>query len=809
MLDHLLDSPFTLEVAFNAMKSTTYGDPQKDTHRRNCREHALKPKSVVSGHLGSRDRPRTSRHAIKLGQKAYIEYVIFKSQPPLPYVLQDRLCGGCRLIDFCELFLKGLEGNISMDSAADFRLTEFGAPKFGSSKDIARSRRCPFCRLLLDLVQRRSTIWPRELEEEQWTIQLVSTDDALFNFARFPDYQQVYPNGEKSTVNHLEINRTSALTLAIRSGCYLTSNNLSDIAASQFPRYISICDNVSCLERTVFRSRQVPANQADLETLRRWSTYCARHERCSNKVFPTPQGLRVINVKHRRLIDAPEHCEYIALSYVWGGAPMPKLPQSTREACFCWDTHSPQVEIERSSNQHPVICSCRSIQLPKNYPRTIENSIDLVLALGYSYLWVDSICLSQEDLNNHITLTVGMNTIYEGAYLTIIAAAGEDAGAGLPGATPNSRDTRQHFEVVDGMRLAVAMPTLTQQIAESRWASRAWTYQEGIMCQRYLIFTNQQVYWECRQAAFCEAIEEPIEDYPDMTELPSFGRVLGSSFMERDEFRKVYCRLVSDYSTRDLTYESDGLRAVSGLLRRLEISFGVGFVYGIPKDMMPEFLLWNHRPELNTPQVVRRRASIPSWTWAGWSGFVEFKILTDRFQKAVKVTSNEAVPEDDIYHVVKSYSLKGKRARVVDLEWNPTFFKAGFSWTQNSTDSRILDCETRTAVFRLYKAESGMEIECTFTDSYLEEPPPEGHKKMLRRVQIHMDCNSGDFEKFDEQLVEVMECGQYSRRTPLIRTSCFILLSWEGEVASRIGIGCVCSRAFENANPVNKVVRLQ
>ena len=80
---------------------------------------------------------------------------------------------------------------------------------------------------------------------------------------------------------------------------------------------------------------------------------------------------------------------------------------------------------------------------------------------------------------------------------------------------------------------------------------------------------------------------------------------------------------------------------------------------------------------------------------------------------------------------------------------------------------------------------------------------------MLGRVHVHTDCNSGDFENYNEQLVEVMEYGQYSRRTPLIRTSCFILLSWEDGVASRIGVGCVCTRAFENANPVNKVVRLR
>ena len=56
---------------------------------------------------------------------------------------------------------------------------------------------------------------------------------------------------------------------------------------------------------------------------------------------------------------------------------------------------------------------------------------------------------------------------------------------------------------------------------------------------------------------------------------------------------------------------------------------------------------------------------------------------------------------------------------------------------------------------------SGMEAECTFTVSYLDNPPPGGHKKVAGRVKFHMDCNSDDFVKYDEQLVEIMECGQY------------------------------------------------
>ena len=263
--------------------------------------------------MESRHRRRSSHHAIKLSRKASLEDSISIFHQPFPYALQDQLCRRCKAINFCEIFSKGLAGNVSKDSAAGFRLTELGLPTFRNSDDLLRSRRCPFCRLLLDLVQRRLI----ELEEEQWSIALVSADDALFNYERFPDFQRVTIVGE--TARCLDYSHTSALYLAVRLGCSLIASILSDIAASRFPRYISICDNVSCVERTVFRSRQLPANQVDFETLRKWPTYCARHERCFKEVLPTPQGLRVIDVKHRRLVDAPEHCENIALSYVWGG----------------------------------------------------------------------------------------------------------------------------------------------------------------------------------------------------------------------------------------------------------------------------------------------------------------------------------------------------------------------------------------------------------------------------------------------------------------------------------------------------------
>ena len=143
--------------------------------------------------------------------------------------------------------------------------------------------------------------------------------------------------------------------------------------------------------------------------------------------------------------------------------------------------------------------------------------------------------------------------------------------------------------------------------------------------------------------------------------------------------------------------------------------------------------------------------------------------------------------------------LEGSCAWMPGLKWDPLFWPAGFSWTQDSADERILVCETRTAVLKLFRGRFGMEVECTFDVNYLKDPPPGGHEKISHGVEVFMDCNPVDFKKYDRQVVEVMECGRFCKLTPLISTTCFLLLSWDGEVASRIGVGSVCSRTFENA----------
>jgi hypothetical protein len=83
--------------------------------------------------------------------------------------------------------------------------------------------------------------------------------------------------------------------------------------------------------------------------------------------------------------------KYVALSYVWGRGPA------------------------------------------EDWPRVILDAADTTRRLGFEYLWVDRLCIDQSNPAEKHYLISKMASIYEGAELTIVAAAGLDAKYGLPG----------------------------------------------------------------------------------------------------------------------------------------------------------------------------------------------------------------------------------------------------------------------------------------------------------------------------------------------------------------------------------------
>lgn len=168
------------------------------------------------------------------------------------------------------------------------------------------------------------------------------------------------------------------------------------------------------------------------------------------------RGLRVIrfiDVFKNCLVETQEVPKYVSPSYMWGTVPNFRLTTSNRSQLFV----------------------AGSLEKVHNIPRTIKDAIALVRQLQVRYLWVDALCLLQNDSDDLERGVNAMDLVYEQSWLTIVAACGHNANAGLPGIHPNSRiETTTAVEVKKGVFLGV-YSNLELLMRNSIYRSRGWT----------------------------------------------------------------------------------------------------------------------------------------------------------------------------------------------------------------------------------------------------------------------------------------------------------------------------------------------
>jgi hypothetical protein len=220
----------------------------------------------------------------------------------------------------------------------------------------------------------------------------------------------------------------------------------------------------------------------------------------------------------------------------------------------------------------------------------------LTVALSERFLWVDSICIVQDDAADKLEYIPRMDSIYGRASLTIIDAAGSDAHGGLPGIQSASRFQEQTPFQIKGVTLVQTLDPISihgpSYMSESKWNARGWTFQEGILSTRALVFTPEQVYWQCEEATWCE---DGFWECPDSPTIYRHG--LNDDFHHiwepgMESIERKYRQLVETYSQRSLTYESDGLDAFAGILAAFERAAGLQFLWGLPVIYLGVALTW-------------------------------------------------------------------------------------------------------------------------------------------------------------------------------------------------------------------------
>lgn len=347
-----------------------------------------------------------------------------------------------------------------------------------------------------------------------------------------------------------------------------------------------------------------------------------------------PAPWRVLDVKTDRVIRAPENCRYIALSYVWGGITpfrLQKANLTVREAGIPHGHFSAQLDRQK-------------------LPRTIQDAMVVVKLLGERYLWVDSLCIVQDDSHELRQNIHNMDRIYSAAALTIIAASGGDANAGLPGLDPGTRYLQPITGSVEGVGLVEVEPPL--MLGSSIWASRAWTYQEYQLSAKTIIFTNQRVYYQCNRGFWGEVRPNKLVPEPSKTYFANY------SLHVESEAGK-YLQHVKEYSSRTLTHEEDVLKAFQAIMDAYSAQHNTRFCWGLPLKHFSQSFLWvNGLYYERDIAPLRRRGHgwsstrFPSWSWAGWVGGVDFDLVQDPLSFSSKIKHVITWPWDTKYDIL-------------------------------------------------------------------------------------------------------------------------------------------------------------
>jgi hypothetical protein len=140
------------------------------------------------------------------------------------------------------------------------------------------------------------------------------------------------------------------------------------------------------------------------------------HHNCRRNSSPDgtpPLPTRVIDVldpggpKLRETSN--QQAEYLTLSYCWGPG---KRLLNTRQSGWYKDF-------------------CEKLPGDDYMPRTFREAVQVTRALGYRFLWIDAICIIQDDPNDVQREIARMADIYRLSTLTIAAASGPDTDSGL------------------------------------------------------------------------------------------------------------------------------------------------------------------------------------------------------------------------------------------------------------------------------------------------------------------------------------------------------------------------------------------
>lgn len=276
-------------------------------------------------------------------------------------------------------------------------------------------------------------------------------------------------------------------------------------------------------------------------------------------------------------------------------------------------------------------------------PQIFNDVFQVAMRMGISYVWIDSLCIIQDDPEDWNHEAALMSQIYQSAYLTVATAVSEGApNLGLFRHGDTSEFLYEKFvcPLEDGSSEEVmVMKTQVETYTESLLISRGWCFQERELSRRIVHYTETQVLWECRTIRASEGLPNGFEPskYDDWKK-----RMLDSD-LGGEDVNYAWRQAVEDYSSRHLTKVTDKLPALAGLaaaIRDYKPAF-CRYLAGLWEDDFVSSLAWASTPVGINGFVTNERYSeyiAPTWSWASVAGPVSYSTLRRKPSSPANIT---------------------------------------------------------------------------------------------------------------------------------------------------------------------------
>ncbi|KAH0429412.1 het domain-containing protein [Colletotrichum camelliae] len=386
----------------------------------------------------------------------------------------------------------------------------------------------------------------------------------------------------------------------------------------------------------------IAGSETCLLLLKHWIERCqAAHTDCPPSDHPLPTRVLDVTANPPKLVitaNLPQRDErYIALSHCWG----PSQPLRTLKTNI--GVHQDGIDLS-------------------SMPETFKDAVAVTRYLGMRYIWIDSLCIVQDDVLDWEYEAAKMADVYGFAYLVLGASSASDSTKGFLGrrrypggsvAVPCSASPRKfskiHYRPLLNHRKALFSANFDGPLSE-----RGWAFQERALAKRFVSFGEFELQWACRSLEDCECDEFDLRRSQEGTEGDNSWRLRESvgiyakslEMSAQDFYRQWRKSVVTPYSGRKLTFQEDKLVALSAISRFFHERIDDQFLAGLWKKELVHDLSWNR----SRVEESRGCLGAPSWSWASVDGPVSWGSLVGLLNhtEPCRIIEAECTPASEI-----------------------------------------------------------------------------------------------------------------------------------------------------------------